>query len=337
MKASRGNVGRAVDQPESKVRFYLLHGPDEAQSRALGERLVAALGASRYLIAASSVKSDPATLGDEAGAMSLFGGKRVIWIEPAGDEIVAGVEALLEANSVESAVVAIAGALRKTSALLKLAESSPSALAFAAYLPEGADAERMVIDVGRRVGLKISPPVAARIADSAENDQAIVFQELQKLALYLDAAPESPKELDSEAIDAVGAELSEGDVPRLADLALAGEMAELADQLALLPHGAEGIPIVRALQRRLLQVAPARARIERGERPDAVMASFSKSLFWKDKGLLQRLLSLWDSRRLATISERAGKLEREMMFSAVPTQEALGEELLAIARAAKRR
>jgi len=66
MKASRGNVGRAVDQPESKVRFYLLHGPDEAQSRALGERLVAALGASRYLIAASSVKSDPATLGDEA-------------------------------------------------------------------------------------------------------------------------------------------------------------------------------------------------------------------------------------------------------------------------------
>jgi DNA polymerase-3 subunit delta len=337
MKASRGNVGRSVDQPESKVRFYLLHGPDEAQSRALGERLVAALGASRYLIAASSVKSDPATLGDEAGAMSLFGGKRVIWIEPAGDEIVAGVEALLEANSVESPVVAIAGVLRKTSALLKLAESSPSALAFAAYLPEGADAERMVIDVGRRVGLKISPPVAARIADSAENDQAIVFQELQKLALYLDAAPESPKELDSEAIDAVGAELSEGDVPRLADLALAGEMAELADQLALLPHGAEGIPIVRALQRRLLQVAPARARIERGERPDAVMTSLGKSLFWKDKALVQRLLSLWDSRRLATISERAGKLEREMMFSPVPTQEALGEELLAIARAAKRR
>jgi len=337
MKASRGNVGRAVDQPESKVRFYLLHGPDEAQSRALGERLVAALGASRYLIAASSVKSDPATLGDEAGAMSLFGGKRVIWIEPAGDEIVAGVEALLEANSVESPVVAIAGVLRKTSALLKLAESSSSALAFAAYLPEGADAERMVIDVGRRVGLKISPPVAARIADSAENDQAIVFQELQKLALYLDAAPESPKELDSEAIDAVGAELSEGDVPRLADLALAGEMAELADQLALLPHGAEGIPIVRALQRRLLQVAPARARIERGERPDAVMTSLGKSLFWKDKALVQRLLSLWDSRRLATISERAGKLEREMMFSPVPTQEALGEELLAIARAAKRR
>jgi DNA polymerase-3 subunit delta len=337
VKASKSSVGRSVDQPDDKVRFYLFHGPDEAQSRALGARLVGALGASRYLIAAGSVKSDPATLADEAGAMSLFGGKRVIWIEPAGDEIAAGVEALLEANSVESPVVAIASSLRKTSALLKLAEGSAAALGYVAYLPEGVDAERMVVDVGRRVGLKISSPIAARIADSAENDQAIVFQELQKLALYLDASPESPKELSTEAIDAVGTELTGGDVPRVADMALAGELADLADQLALLPHGAEGIPIVRALQRRLLQIAPARARIDRGERPDAVMTSFGKSLFWKDKALVQRLLSLWDSKRLATIAERAGRLERDLMFSPAPQREALGEELMAIARAARRR
>ena len=37
-------------------------------------------------------------LADEAGAMNLFGGTRVVWVEPAGDEIAAGVEALLEAN-----------------------------------------------------------------------------------------------------------------------------------------------------------------------------------------------------------------------------------------------
>ena len=57
--------------------------------------------------------------------MSLFGGPRAIWVEPAGDEIAAGVEALLEASAAESPVVAIAGALRKTSALLKLAEAAP--------------------------------------------------------------------------------------------------------------------------------------------------------------------------------------------------------------------
>ena len=48
----------------------------------------------------------------------------------------------------------------------------------------------MVIDLGRRFGLKIAPPVAARVADAAANDQAIVAQELQKLALYIDASPQ---------------------------------------------------------------------------------------------------------------------------------------------------
>jgi DNA polymerase-3 subunit delta len=337
VKATKANVGRSIDRPNSQVRFYLFHGPDEGQSRALAARLLESLGATKSALAAGDVKSDPASLADEAGAMSLFGGKRLIWIEPAGDEIAAAVEALLEAHAAESPAVAIAGALRKTSALLKLAEASPQAVAFAAYAPEGADAERMVAEVGRRFGLKISPPVAARLAESSGNDQAIVSQELQKLALYLDASPQSPKELDHDAIDAIGADLPEGEVLHLADLALSGRVGDLANELSNLPGGAESIPVVRALQRRLLQLAPARARVERGESPDAVMTSLGKSLFWKDKPMVAKMLSMWDSRRLATVAERAGKLESDLLFSAAPDQEALGEELIAIARAAASR
>ena len=338
MKASRASVGRAVDQPAPDVRFYLFHGTDDAQSRALAARLLEGLGASKFALAAGSVKADPAALADEAGALSLFGGKRLIWIEPAGDEIGAGVEALLQLASAESPAVAIAGALRKTSGLLKLAESSPLALAFAAYAPEGAEAERMVADVGRRLGLKIGPPVAARLADSCGNDQAIVAQELQKLALFIDASPQAPKELDHDAIDAVGAESSDSDFMRLADLALTGNVAELAERLARLPAGgSEGIPVVRSLQRRLLMLSPARARVERGERPDAVMASLARTLFWKDKEVVERMLTKWRAADLATVAERAGRLERELMFTAAPEREALGEELLAIARKARSR
>jgi DNA polymerase-3 subunit delta len=337
VKASKASIARAVDLPAADLRFYLFHGPDEAQSRALAARLLETLGATKSLIAGSAVKSDPALLADEAGAMSLFGGKQLIWVEPAGDEISAGVEALLGGPTGESPVVAIAGALRKTSALLKLAESSPLAIVFASYAPEGAEAERMVADVGRRFGLKISPPVAARLADSCGNDQAIVSQELQKLALYIDASPQAPKELGHEAIDAVGADLQEGEVAHLADLALSGRVGDLAVELGELPAGTEGIPVVRALQRRLLQLAPARARIERGDSPESVMTSLGKSLFWKDKPVVAKMLSVWDSGRLATIAERAGKLEAELMFSPAPDRQALGEELLAIARVAASR
>ena len=338
MNVGKQAVGRTVDQPNSQVRFYLFHGPDTAQSRALGQRLVQALGASKSTIASGAVKSDPALLADEAGAMSLFGGARVIWIEPAGEDIFPGVEALLDILSIESPVVAIAGSLTKASALRKLAEASPRAVAFASYMPEGQEAARMVADVGRSFGLKINQSVADRIAGAAGNDQALVSQELQKLALYLDASPHSPRELDFEAVDAVGTDTAEGDVMRLADLALSGQLDELADQLARLPAGgSEGVPVVRSLQRRLIMLAPMRARVERGESPDAVMTSLGKTLFWKDKVIVGRMLAQWDAERLAKVVERTGRLERALMFSPAPKQEALGEELLAIAREARRR
>jgi DNA polymerase-3 subunit delta len=336
VKASKTSIGRAVDQPAGAVRFYLFHGQDESQSRALAARLLESLGATKFIVAAGTVKSDPASLVDEAGAMSLFGGKRAVWIEPATKDIEEGVTALLEGPAPESPVVGIAGGLPKTSALLKLAEASPLALAYASYAPEGQDAERMVMDVGRRFGLKISPPVAARLADGAGNDQAIVTQELQKLALYIGASPQTPKDLDHGTIDDVGAESAEGDFQRLADLALGGEMNELADEIARMPAGgSEAIPVVRSLQRRLLMLAPARARVERGERVDAVMASLGRALFWKDKSKVRRMLSKWSAEDLATVAERAGSLERTLIFTAAPGREALGEELLAIARKAR--
>jgi DNA polymerase-3 subunit delta len=336
VKANQASIARAVDQPADGIRFYLFHGQDESQSRGLAARLLEALGAAKSVLAAATIRSDPAALVDEASAMSLFGGKRAVWIEPATRDIEDGVAALFEAPAVENPVIAIAGVLTKTSALLKMAEASPLAVAFASYAPEGRDAERMVADMGRRYGLKIAPQVAARIADASGNDQAIVAQELQKFALFIDASPQAPKELDHGPLDAVGAESAEGDFLRLADLALAGDIGELTEELARLPAGgSEGIPVVRSLQRRLLMLAPARARVERGERVDAVMTAMGRALFWKDKGKIQRMLTKWTADGLATVAERAGQLERSLIFSPAPERESLSEELLAIARKAR--
>ncbi|HEY4070341.1 MAG TPA: DNA polymerase III subunit delta [Sphingomicrobium sp.] len=338
MKASKSSIGRSVDQPDPKVRFYLFLGPDEAQSRGLAARLLTALGAAKSLLGAAALKTNIGLLVDEAASLSLFGERRLIWIEPAGNEIAEAVEALLGAETVESPVAAIASALTKSSALLKLAEASPHAIAFAAYPREGEDAARMVVDLGRRVGLKVSPPIAARLAHACGNDQAIVAQELEKLALYAGASPHAPKELEHEAIDAIGAVSNESDFLRLADLALLGEVTELGEAVARLPaRGSEAIPAIRSLQRRLLMLAPARARIERGERIDGVMASWGKAVFWKDKPAVEKMLRSWTAADLATIAQRAGQLERNLMFSEMPERDALGEELLAIARRARSR
>ena len=338
MKAAKGSIGRAVDEPDSKVRFYLFHGTDESQSSALGDRLVAALKASKHAIAPSSLRTDPALLADEASAIDMFGGAKVIWLQPAGDEIVPAVEALMETTGSESPVVAIAGRLGKTSTLLKLADSHDMALSHVSYELDARDAERLVSDLARTEGLRTQPGVAARIADACANDRRMIAQELAKLALYLDASPNAPKDLGSDALDAVGADMG-GDFLGVADLALGGDVRGLSEALSRISSGdKDAIPIVRSLQRRLLMLAPIRARVDSGERVQAVMTSMGKALFWKDKPVVERMLGMWDSSGLARVSERTGALERRLMRRDAPPQaEALGEELIAIARQARRR
>lgn len=338
MKLVKGAIDRAIDRPDPATRFYLFYGPDDAGSRHLATRLLNSLGAEKFAIPAATVKTDPAVLADEASAMALFGGPRAIWIEPAGEEIADGVASVLDAGSVESPVIAIAGALRKTSGLLKLAEAHGAAAAVISYVPEGQQADQMVIAAGRAEGLRIESDVAARLAADCGSNQAIVAQEVAKFALFLDAAPDRVRDLTHDVVDLLGADSSEGNLMRLGDLALAGDGRELLEEIeraSIAPN--EAIPAVRALQRRLLQLAPLRARIERGESVGGVMTSMGKALFWKDKPLMQRLLSNWSAERIAQAMERSAALERATIFSDEPPIAALGEELVTIARAAGRR
>jgi DNA polymerase-3 subunit delta len=337
MRPAKGALGRALDRPDLAIRFYLFYGQDEGQSRGHGERLLRGLDAEKSAVSAQAAKADPALLADEAAAIGLFGGKRALWVEPAGDEIAAAVEALLDAVNVESPVIAIAGALRKTSPLVKLAESDPKALAHISYNLDERDAERLVEELASGEGLRLAPGIAARIAAAAGNERGIVVQELAKIALYAGASPDSPKPLDRETLDEIGAG-AEGDWMRLGDLALSGELGRLSQELEASAADADPITVLRALQRRLMMLAPISAKVDRGARPHDAVTSAGKSVFWKDKELVARLVSLWDSKALERAFERSGALERRLMSTnPPPAAEAVEEELVAIALMARRR
>lgn len=337
MRPAKGALGRALDRPDPAIRFYLFYGQDEGQSRGHGERLLKALEAEKSAVPAQAAKADPALLADEAAAIGLFGGKRALWVEPAGDEIAAAVEALLDAASVESPVIAIAGALRKTSPLVKLAESDPKALAHISYNLDEHDAERLVEELASAEGLRLASGVAGRIAAAAGNERGIIMQELAKIALYAGATPDSPKTVERETLEEIGAG-AEGDWMRLGDLALSGELGRLSHELDASAADADPIMVLRALQRRLIMLAPIRAKVDTGVRPHDAVASAGKSVFFKEKELVARLVSLWDSKALERAFERSGALERRLMSSnPPPATDAIEEELVAIAVMARRR
>jgi len=340
MKANRGQIERALDTAPAEVRLFLLYGPDESGSRALADRLGATMGAEaeRVDLTGAALKADPARLADEAAAIALFGGRRHIRVFPAGDEALDAVEALLDAAVAGNPVVLIAGALRKDAKLLKRTLGDPATLVFASYPPEGDEADRLAIALGRPLGLRIRPDVSRRLGEISGGDRAILTRELEKLALYLDAAPERPADLEHDALDAVAAGSGEGDLSRLVDLLLSGQQSEADAELARLGgEGVEGIALLRPLLRRLLLLAQMRAEIDAGVPLDRVIASSGRFLFGRNRAALSRQLGQWDSRALVTAIERTAAAERAIKRSGSIGPLAAEAELLAIGRAAARR
>jgi DNA polymerase-3 subunit delta len=339
VKANRQQVERALKSPAADIRFILLYGPDESGSRALAKMLTAAMGAGaeRIDLSGAELKADPARLSDEAASISLFGDARYLWVEPAGDEMLEAATALIEAPTAGNPVVIVAGALKPSSKLLKLALAAPCALAFASYVPDGRDADRLVMDMAREHGLEVRPDVARRIADAAAGNCAVIAQELAKYADFADAAPERPQPLDHDAVDAIGAASEEGDLSRLVDSVTGGDPAALqAELVRLSSEGVEGIPLIRAVLRRMTLLANLRAEVERGNSVDTVMASRGKALFWKEKPVVAQQLGRWRSDIAAKAIGRLLEAERQVKAPGGLGAAAVDEELFAICRQAAR-
>lgn len=334
-------IERALDRPGAETRCYLLYGADESGSRALAARLAAALGADaeRIDLSPAQLKSDPALLVDEAASSSLFGGARHIRVDGAGEDCLAAVEALLDAAVAGNPVVLIGSAsLKKDGKLAKRVAADPRGRAYASYAPEGRDAERVAIDIGRALGVRLDSGIARRLADACNNDRAILTREIEKLALYADAAPDSPRDATHAMLDAVGIDAAEADMARLLDALFGGDLDTLDREIGrAAADGQPGIPLVRAILRRALPMAMARAEMERGVAPDAAIDKVARFLFWRDRKAIARDLPRWTPARLGALIDRLSALERELKSSRGAGDVAADNLLFAVARSARRR
>jgi DNA polymerase III subunit delta len=336
---NRGEVERALGRADPAIRCYLLYGPDESGSRALAAKLAAGLGADaeRIDLAAAQLKADPALLADEAASVSLFGGARHIRVEGAGDDCLAAVEALLDAPAAGNPVVLIGGALRKDAKIVKRLEGDAAALIFASWLPEGQEADRIAIEIGRAAGLRIDPDLARRLAQAAGGDRAVLAREVEKLALYADADPQAPKEATHAMVDAVGADAAEADLSRMIDALFSGDTAALDREFTrAAAEGLDAIPRIRAVLRRLQTVVPARTEMDRGAAPRAAIDKAARQLFWKEKDAVARDLPRWTSQRLAMAIDRCAAMERTLKSARGPGGVAADQLLLAMARSVRR-
>lgn len=340
MKASAAQLGAALDRAAAgngDVRLFLCHGPDESGAQAYAERLHRAMGADveRIDLDGATLKSRPGALADEVASLSLFGGKRFIRVTGMGEESLEAVDLLLKMPASGSPVIALAPSVKATGKLLKLVLATPGAMAHACYIPEGPEAARLATGIAREHGVRLTGDTAAAMVEAAGGDRAVLTREVEKLALYLDAAPERPREADAAILAAIGANLSESEMSSAIAAVIDGDPAGLGPELAAIEGAGTAIPLLRSLERRLIALADMRGEVDEGASVDSVVERHR--VFWKEKASTVRALRHWSSGQIAVGLQRVRRAERALMAGGGAVSTSAMYDVLGLARAAGRR
>ncbi len=336
---SRGELPRLLDRFDPAVRLLLLAGADESQTAALARQARAALAdpadpMSVVDLAPADLAAAPGRLADEAASQPLFGGRLLVRVSQATDAVAEAVRLLLDAPVAGNPVLMLAGDLPRTSTLRKLAEAHPAARVHLSWPLDGRGLDRWLAEAARAEGLVARPAALELLVAAAGPDTGVLAQELSKFALYLDAAPGRPARLEPEHVAALVAGLSDEDPGALVAAVTAGDGTRAAAELAALDHGgASAIPALRALARRLGQLAQARRHLDAGASPAEAVAAVRPPLFWRDRAGFEAAVRAWPADRLARAMLACLAAER-----AIKSPRAAGDTLgwQAIARIAPR-
>ena len=323
----------------------LVYGPDQGlvreRSRALA---VAVLGAAvgdpfrSAEMSGAGINGDPAALVDEAAALSLVGGRRVVRVVSATDGAADAVATILNARvgrdpGSEALVILEAGELGPRSALRRLFEDTPDAAALACYPDENERLSEFARDALRELGHSVDTAALDWIAAAAGGDRSILRRELEKLSLYV--GPGS-------AITAQDAEACLGDTALLDvdEVALAASTGDLAglDQAVVRAYAAGQSPItlLRAIGRELTRLHPAAAAVAAGTSVSDAMGQMRPPVFFKHKPAYQRALATWRPDDLARAIEVVVDAEVACKVRAGADEAVAWRAALRVANAARR-
>lgn len=301
-----GDVERAIRKPAPEVCLLLFYGPDAGR---VSERArAAAEGAAGdptdpfglVRLDGDAVAEQPGLLFEEASTVSLFGGRRTVWVRPTSRNIAAAVSACLDAAPAGSMIVVEAGDLGKTSPLRVACERSRRALALPCYVDGGRDLAVVVTETLAAEGLTIDTEARAILLESLGGDRLASRGEIAKLALYA----RGRERVTVQDVEAVVADVSSLDLDGVIDSAFLGDRDGLQAALGQMEQGGSpsGPVLAAALRHALSLVAAVTAR-EGGSDGVSILQGW-RGLHFRRRDRVARQIPIWSSERLARIIGR---------------------------------
>jgi DNA polymerase-3 subunit delta len=270
-------------------------------------------------LGADVLRKDPARLGDEVGAISMFGGRRVVRVRDATDGLAALFEGFLGDPIGDAFVVVEAGELNKTSSLRKLFEGAKAAGAIECYDDRPEDTARLVREAMEASGWKIEPDALAYLSDALQADRRLARSELEKLSAYLGRAKGGTLSR-AEAVTLIG-ESGAVEADEIADAVVAGDLQKLDRLIAKATESAVSWTGVAGAALRLFQRLAASA--------EGAAPAWGRSNYYGQR--MQAQLAGWDHARLVKAMKLLSECEAQTRTTGLPEAAIAQQALLQVA------
>lgn len=295
MKIAAGQVERFLRSPDPKTPVVLIYGPDEGLVRERADLLVRTTlddPSDPFRLsdlAADQIRSDPASLVDEARALCLMGGRRVVRVRQAADGLRAACKSLLALETIDALVLFEAGDLGRASSLRKQIEQAANAAALPCYRDEGRNLGSLIDRLLKERHLRADGEARAYLIEHLGGDRAVTRSELDKLALFVDASPESPRSL---GFDDVAGMIGDSAAVGLDDLAHAttlGDAGAVERCLnRLLGEGQAPVRLIRTLLNHVTRLKRLAFSTESGEPVDRAIGQARPPIHSAGRVMLNR-------------------------------------------------
>lgn len=338
---SASEIDLFLRKPPASAALVLVFGTDEGLVAERGRALVRAVAGPVddpftlvRLSGSDLTGGNGARLIDEALTVSMFGGRRVVWLrDPGRANLQAAVEPLFEIADLTSLVVIEAGDLKRGTGLRKRFDEHPRAVAIECRADDAQALGKLIDEETRLAGLAIDTDARDALEALLGADRLASRGEVRKLCLYAHGRGR----ITADDVAAIVGDASAFAIDELID-AVAGGDLDTADrvlgklEMSGTPAHVAGLMITRHFH--LLQRA--RAEVDAGQRPESVVERTQPPIFFKRRPAVARQLAVWTAPRL----DRALSMLDDAMLQSRLRPPALGaavmsDTLLQIARAAR--
>lgn len=339
MNFKETDITRFLKAPDKNVRCVVLFGSNEGMIADLSAKFALSVcddlnDAFRVAtLQMEDLEKDFGALFGEYNAASMMGGRRVVFVKNANNNLTKPLKELFAGSTSDTLLIITSTSLNTKSSLVTYLKDVPFAITFGCYDDREENVSAMVRSFFVENGITIASDAMELLCQRLSADRKASEGELEKLVTYIGTRRNVTFEDVSKAVS----DTSNSSIEDFCFYAASGQMQKaLRAYQALLNEGEEAATLIRALTYHFLRILECCAKIEKGMTTESAVSGLRPPLVWFLKSEFVMQLKTWKRNALFDVLALLYKAEIDCKTTGLPADEIGSWTIMQITGAARK-